>query len=65
MPRRKKKPKSGIITVYIPDNLIEKVKNTVYWTPGLTITSFGEKAIENAVDTLESGRGEPFSNRNS
>ena len=45
----KKKVKKGIITVYIPANLIDKVKNTVYWTPGLTIASFAEKAIADAV----------------
>ncbi len=46
----KKKVKKGIITVYIPVGLIEKLKNTVYWTPGLTIASFAEEAIKQETD---------------
>jgi len=61
--KTKKKKKTGIITVYIPNSLIDKVKNIVYWTPGLTIASFANSAIKKAVDDLEEERGEFFPER--
>ena len=64
MPRKKnKKPKSGIVTVYLPVNLIDKVKNIVYWTPGLTIASFAGEAIKKDVDVMEEERREAFPKR--
>ena len=54
--------KTGIITVYVPVNLINKVKNIVYWTPGLTITSFAETAIQKAVDGRKKNEGQLFLN---
>ena len=64
MPRKaKKKKKSGIITVYVPVKLIDKVKNVVYWTPGLTIASFAERAIADGVCSMEKERGEAFPKR--
>ena len=61
--KTKKKKKAGIITVYIPVSLIEKLKNTVYWTPGLTIASFAEEAIKTEVEKRELERGERFPKR--
>ena len=62
MPRETKK-NSSIITVYIPLKLINKVKNIVYWTPGLTIAGFAEKAINDAVYEMEQERGKAFKKR--
>ncbi len=61
--KQKGSSKSGIITVYLPVELIEKVKNIVYWTPGLTIASFAEKAISGTINGLEKDSGEPFPSR--
>lgn len=58
-----KKPEAGIITVYIPVGLIDKVKNIVYWTPGLTIAGFAEEALAHEVDKCERERGEKFPRR--
>lgn len=66
MPRKRKTKKGvekGIITVYVPVDLIDKVKNVVYWTPGLTIASFAEKAIGDEIDKREKERGEKFPQR--
>ena len=60
---KNKKAEKGLITVYLPNRLIEQVKNVVYWTPGLTIASFAEKAIKKAVDVMEEERGEDFPKR--
>jgi len=64
VPRKaRKKKKSGIITVYIPVRLIDKVKNVVYWTPGLTIASFAGEAIKKTVDAMEEEREGVFPKR--
>ncbi len=63
MPRKKKESKRGIVTVYLPVSLIDQVKNVVYWTPGLTITSFADKAIADALFVMEKEKGEPFPKR--
>jgi hypothetical protein len=51
------------LTVHLPLELIDRVKNAVYWTPGLTLASLSEHALRKAVDALESDRGEPYPHR--
>lgn len=48
------------LTVHLSVTLIDRVKNTVYWTPGLTLASLAETALQQLVDQLEKQRGEPF-----
>lgn len=51
------------ITVQISEDVIERIKNAVYWTPGLTLTSLAEDAFSKAVDILEEERRVPFPKR--
>jgi predicted DNA binding CopG/RHH family protein len=51
------------ITVQISEDVIERVKNAVYWTPGLTLASLAEKALAEAVGQLEKGKGTSFPRR--
>lgn len=51
------------LTVHLPVPLIDRVKNAVYWTPGLTLASLAEKSLENTVDAIEKKNGEPFPRR--
>lgn len=53
------------LTVHLPVELIERVKNAVYWTPGLTLAGLAEEAFTAAVERLERERGEPFPPRRS
>ena len=53
------------LTVHLPVDLIERVKNAVYWTPGLTLARLAEEALTAAVERLERERGEPFPPRRS
>lgn len=57
-------PKKKIIkerlTVHLPVELIERVKNAVYWTPGLTLAGLAEEAFTAVVERLERERGGPF-----
>ncbi len=57
------KSKKERITVQISVDVIERMKNAVYWTPGLTLASLAEEAFSKAVDKLEKGREEPFPQR--
>ena len=51
------------ITIHLPIDLIEKIKNVVFWEPGFTLTAFAQDAFEKAVAELEKERGEPYKER--
>lgn len=51
------------LTVHLPKPLIDRVKNAVYWTPGLTLASLGQRALEAEIDRMEQERGEPYPQR--
>lgn len=51
------------ITVQISEDVIERIKNAVYWTPGLTLASLAEEAFSSLVDALENEREAPFPKR--
>jgi hypothetical protein len=51
------------LTVHLPVILIDRLKNAVYWTPGLTLAGLAEDALERAMDRMEKARGEPFEPR--
>ena len=48
------------LTVHLPVDLIDGVKNAVYWTPGLTLARLAEEALRQALAALETARGAPF-----
>lgn len=51
------------VTIHVPIGLIDKVKNAVFWEPGLTLAGFAQEALEQALEKLESERGSPFPDR--
>ena len=51
------------ITISIDSGLLERVKNAVYWTPGLTLTGLAEGALDTAITELERKRGNEFPER--
>lgn len=61
--QKQAKPPKQRITVQISVDVIERVKNAVYWTPGLTLAALAEEALAKAVDELEEKNGETFSKR--
>ena len=48
------------ITLHLTKQLIERMKNCVYWTPGLTLAALGEEALQEKIEAIEKKRGEPF-----
>ncbi|WP_068466728.1 hypothetical protein [Candidatus Protochlamydia phocaeensis] len=61
--QKKKSSKKQRITVQISEDVIERVKNAVYWTPGLTLASLAEEAFSTAVNKLEEEREASFPKR--
>lgn len=51
------------MTVHIPEELAERVKNAVYWTPGLTVSEVAEKGLNWVIEQLEGENGGPFEER--
>lgn len=58
-----KPSKKQRITVQISADVIDRIKNAVYWTPGLTLAFLAEEAFSKAVDELENYREAPFPKR--
>jgi len=48
------------ITVQISAEVIERVKNAVYWTPGLTLAKLAEDALTAYVNVMERNKGHAF-----
>lgn len=51
------------VTIHLSTDLINKVKDAVYWEPGLTLTAFAEDALFKALEKLEKKRGEKYPER--
>jgi hypothetical protein len=52
-----------LISVRLPVDLIERVRDAVYLTPEITMCDFAEDAFTKAMELLEQSRGEPFPKR--
>ena len=51
------------LTIHVPIKLIDRIKNAVYYTPGLTMSDFADTAFEKAISLLEERNGGPFQQR--
>ena len=51
------------LTVSLPLDLLERSRNTVYWTKGLTLASLLEQALVHSLDQREGLNGQPFPKR--
>jgi len=51
------------ITVHMSIELIDRVKNAVYWEPGLTLTEFAERAFDRELKKWEKEWGEQYPKR--
>jgi len=48
------------VTIALPANLMERVRNAVYWTPGATLTALVEDALEVELTKREGENDGPF-----
>lgn len=51
------------LTVSLPKTLLNRLRDTVYWIPQLTLARLVETAIHSALHQLEAGNGGPFPRR--
>ncbi|GAA5526177.1 hypothetical protein Maes01_02772 [Microbulbifer aestuariivivens] len=51
------------VTVQISSDVMNRLKNAVYWTPGITISSSIESAIEEKLRLLEKDNNGEFEQR--
>lgn len=51
------------LQAYVPEELLNRARDAVYWTPGVTLTSFVVQALEHEITRLEKERGDPFPTR--
>jgi hypothetical protein len=51
------------MTMHIPESLAERIRNAVYWTPGLTISDVATKGLNRIMDELEEENGGEFPDR--
>jgi hypothetical protein len=51
------------LTVHLSVEVIERAKNAVFWTPGLTLARMAEDALLKALEGLEKAQGGPFRHR--
>ena len=51
------------LTVSLPLELLERSRNTVYWTKGLTLARLLEEALTTSLDHREELNGHPFQRR--
>ena len=51
------------MTLELPAELIERLRNAVYWSPGTTLTSVASKALRDCIELLEKEHGGSFPQR--
>lgn len=51
------------VTIHVDVDLINAVKDAVYWEPGLTLTAFTHDAFTKALEKLEKKRGKKYPKR--
>lgn len=51
------------LTILTSEQLLDRAKNTVYWTPGLTLASLAEEGLRLIVERFEKERGALFPHR--
>ena len=48
------------LAVQLPSDLVEKARDAVYWTPGMTLNRLAQIALSHTLECMESLRGVPF-----
>jgi len=57
---RRGEPRKKRLTVYVPAELIERARDAVYWTSGLTLSDLVAEALERRLAEMERERGGGF-----
>jgi hypothetical protein len=57
------KPRMVRLTVNLPSDLVEQLRDAVYWTPGVTLAWMIARAVRTSLAELESCNQGPFPKR--
>lgn len=57
------KAKKVRVTFLLDDEVADRARDLVFFTPGETLAGFAEKALSSAISKAETERGEPFPKR--
>lgn len=52
-------------TFHISEDVADKARDVVWWTPGLTLADLVERAMRSEIERMEKAKGEPFPKRES
>ncbi len=58
-----KEGKKERFTTHLPVDLIDRIRDAVYWIPGMTLTRFAEIAFSETLARWERHRGRPYPSR--
>jgi len=62
-PKATRKEGKERLTVHLPVEVIERAKNAVYWSPGLTLAGLAETSFLKTLERMEKENGGPFPHR--
>lgn len=48
------------LSLQLPEGLVERARDAVFWTPGLTLNELTEIALSHTLTCMEALRGGPF-----
>lgn len=51
------------VTITLPFEILERLRDTVYWTPGMTLAMLVSMALTKKLDDMERVNGSPFPKR--
>lgn len=58
-----RQPRMVRLTVNLPSNLVEQMRDAVYWTPGLTLAWMVARSVRASLNELETVNQGPFPRR--
>ena len=59
----RRRPVKQRLTITLPEDMLNRLRNTVYWTPYLTLAGLIETAVAAKLGEIEKQNGEPFPTR--
>ena len=64
-PKAQKKPDEKLVTlsIRVPPEIADRVRNAIYFTPGASLVGIGSEALRREIDRLERANGGPFKDR--
>jgi hypothetical protein len=51
------------LTIHLPEDIVNRVKNAAYWNPRLTISKIVERGVTHALEEVERDNGGPYKQR--